>query len=136
MKIWSQHGSEHSANLVMIGHFDEVSEAIKAKEIIDALSNQVAEDQDKGRLVLGSHAERYGSEMLDLLGRLNVASIGPQELEQFAYDVSVKLEGSKIVVTTDEIDISAFMKIMFDRGARIEIYSAHTHQDTGYGRRR
>lgn len=136
MKIWYQHGSEHSANLVMIGHFEDVTEATKAKEIIDALTKQVAEDQDKGTLVLGSPSERYGTEMLDLLGRLNVASIGPIELEQFAYEVTVKVEGSKIVLTTEEIDISAFLKVMFDRGARIEVYSAHNHPDTGYGRGR
>ena len=30
MKIWYQHGSEHSANLVMIGHFEDATEATKA----------------------------------------------------------------------------------------------------------
>lgn len=134
MKIWYQHGSEHSANLVMIGHFEDATEATKAKEIIDALTKQVAEDQDKGTLILGSPKARYGGEMLDLLARLNVASIGPQELEQFAYEVNVNVEDSKLVLTTEEIDISAFLKVMFDRGARIEVYSAHDHPDAGHGR--
>jgi hypothetical protein len=134
MKIWHQHGSEHSANLVMIGHFEDATEAIKAKEIIDAITKQVAEDQEKGTLVLGAPSERYGKEMLDLLGRLNVSSIGPRELEQFLYDVSVKVEGSKMIFMTDEVDISAFLKVMFDRGARIEVYSAHDHPNTKYGR--
>lgn len=134
MKLWYQHGSEHSANLVMIGHFEDATEATTVKEIIDALTKQVADDQHKGTLVVGSPSERYGTEMLDLLGRLNVASIGPQELEQFAYEVTVKLEGSKIVLTTEEIDISAFLKVMFNRGARIEVYSAHDHPGTDYGR--
>jgi hypothetical protein len=134
MKIWHQHGSEHSANLVMIGHFEDATEATKAKEIIDALTKQVAEDQDKGALVLGNPSERYGTEMLDLLGRLNVASIGPGELEQFAYDVNVEVEGNKVVVTTEELDIVAFLKVMFLRGARIEVYSAHDHPGTGHGR--
>ncbi len=131
MKIWYQHGSEHSANLVMIGHFEDATEATKAKEIIDALTKQVEEDQDKG-----SPLERYGKEMLDLLDRLNVSSIGPRELEQFAYEVSVKVEGNKIVLKTEEIDISAFLKVMFNRGARIEVYSAHNHPDASYGRGR
>jgi hypothetical protein len=134
MKIWYQHGSEHSANLVMIGHFTDATEAIKAKEIIDELTKQVTADQDKGALVLGSPSERYGNEMLDLLSRLNIMSIGPRELEQFLYDVRVKVEDSKVILTTDESDISAFLKVMFDQGARIEVYSAHTHPDTGYGR--
>lgn len=134
MKIWYQHGSEHSANLVMIGHFEDASEATKAKEIIDAISKQVTDDQQKGTLVVGSPSERYGDEMLDLLVRLNIGSIGPGELEQFSYEVTVRAEGNKVIVTTEELDIAAFLKVMFLRGARIEIYSAHDHPDTGHGR--
>jgi hypothetical protein len=134
MKIWYQHGSEHSANLVMIGHFEDATEATKAEEVIDAILKQVAEDQNNGTLVIGSPSERYGKEMLDLLLRLNIGSIGPQELEQFAYDITVKVEGNKVVITTDELDVSAFLKVMFHRGARIEIYSAHDHPGTGHGR--
>jgi hypothetical protein len=72
--------------------------------------------------------------MLDLLMRLNIGSIGPQELEQFAYEVYVKVEGSDVVLTTEELDISAFLKVMFHHGARIEVYSAHDHPGTGRGR--
>lgn len=136
MKIWYQHGSEHSANLVMIGHFENAAEATKAKEIIDALTNQVDEDQSNGTLTLGSFSDRYGAEVLDLLGRLDVASIGPQEIEQFAYEVNVDVDGSDLVLTTDEFDISAFLKVMFLKGARIEVYSAHFHPDTAHGRGR
>jgi hypothetical protein len=136
MKIWYQHGSEHSANLVMIGHFKDATEATKAKEIIDELTKQVLEDQDKGALVLGSPSERYSGAMLDLLARLNVASIGPRELEQLLYEASVEVEGSKMILTTEEVDISAFLKVIFDRGARIEVYSAHDYPNTEYGRGR
>lgn len=136
MKIWHQHGSEHSENLVMIGHFTDATEASKASEIIDELMKQVSADKDKGALVLGSPSERYSSEMLDALSRLNMHSIGPGELEQFLYDVEVKVEGSKVILTTEESDVSAFLKVMFAQGARIEVYSAHTHPDTGYGRGR
>jgi hypothetical protein len=136
MKIWYQHGSEHSANLVMVGHFTDATKATKAKEIIDELTKQISADQDNGTIVLGGPSERYGSEMLDLLGRLNIMSIGPRELEQFLYEVTIKVEGNKVILTTEEIDISAFIKVMFDQGARIEVYSAHTHPDTEYGRGR
>ncbi len=134
MKIWCQYGSEHSANLVMIGHFEDTTEATTAKEIIDALTDQVARDEESGALVVGSPSGRYGKEMLDLLSKLNVASIGPGELEQFAYDVRVDVQGSDVVVSTDEIDISAFLKVLFGRGARIEVYSAHRHPGPDYGR--
>ena len=134
MKIWHEHGSEHSANLVMIGHFEDATEATKAKEIIDALTDQVAKDQESGALVFGCPSDRYGEEMLNLLDQLNVASIGPGELEQFAYEVNIQVEGEKLIVTTDELDIAVFLKILFLRGARIELYSAHDHPGTGRGR--
>jgi hypothetical protein len=135
MKIWYQYGTEHSANLVMIGHFEDVTEAPRVKEIIDQLTNQVAQDQSNGTLTIGSPTDRYSTEMLDLLGRLNL-SIGPQEVEQFAYDVSVKVEGNDVVLTTEELDISAFLKVMFLKGARIEVYSAHDFPDSAHGRGR
>lgn len=133
MKIWYQHGSEHSANLVMIGRFENAAEATKAKEIIEALTNQVAEDESNGAVILGSPSDRYSNGMLDLLGRLNV-SIGPQEVEQFAYEVSVRVDRNDLVLTTEELDISAFLKVMFLKGARIEVYSAHDYPDTAHGR--
>ncbi len=136
MKIWYQHGSEHSANLVMIGHFENATDATKAKEIIDTLTNQLREEEASGTRTVGQPSERYGEAMLDLLGRLNVASIGPRELDQFLYDVSMNIEGSKIILTTEEVDISAFLKVMFDQGARIEVYSAHDYPDSEYGRGR
>lgn len=134
MKIWYQHGSEHSANLVMIGHFENAADATKAKEIIEQLTKQVTADQDNGEIVLGSPGDRYGKEMLDLMGRLNIMSIGPRELEQFLYEFGVKVDGTKVILTTEESDVSAFLKVMFDQGARVEVYSAHRHPDTGYGR--
>ena len=135
MTNWFQGSSENSANLVMIGHFKDVTEAAKAKEIIDAIAEQVAKDHESGALVFGSPSDRYGREMLDLLSRLNVASIGPAELEQFAYEINVKVDGQSVVITTDELDIAAFLKVLFLRGARVEIYSGNgrPHTDDGQG---
>jgi Family of unknown function (DUF6375) len=136
MKIWYQYGSEHSANLVMIGHFEDFADATKAKEIIDALTTQVREDESNGALTIGHPSERYGDAMLDLLGKLNVNSIGPNEIEQFVYDVKIQAQGNDLVLTTNELDISAFLKVMIDGGARVEVYSAHDYPDTGHGRGR
>ena len=135
MKIWYQHGSEHSANLVMIGHFENVADATKAKEIIDALTQQVREEESDGTRTIGHRSERYGDAMLALLQKLNV-SIGPSELEQFAYEADIKAEGNDLVLTTEELDISAFLKVMFLKGARVEVYSAHDYPDSEHGRGR
>lgn len=136
MKIWYQHGSEHSANLVMIGHFENVADATKAKEIIDALTKQVREEESSGTRIIGYPSERYDDAMLDLLAKLSIGSVGPSELEQFAYEVDIKAEGNDLVLTTEELDISAFLKVMFLKGARVEVYSAHDYPDSQHGRGR
>lgn len=134
MKIWYQHGSEHSANLVMIGHFENVDDAMKAKEIIDELTKQVRDEESSGTRTIGRPSERYGDAMLDLLLKRNIAAIGPSELEQFAYDVKIESKGKELVLTTDELDISAFLKVMFLKGARVEVYSAHSYPGTAHVR--
>lgn len=118
----------------MIGRFKDELEAKRVNEIFKALTKQVEADTSNGTLTVGSPTERYGKDMLDLLSRLNVSTIGSQELEQFAYDVTLNVEGNEIVLKTEEFDISAYLKVMFANGARIEVYSAHDHPDTGRGR--
>ena len=136
MKIWHQYSSEHSANLVMIGHFESVADATKAKEIIDVLTRQVHEEESSGALTIGHPSERYSDEMLDLLGKLNINSIGSSELEQLVYEVNIEAQGKDLVLTTEELDISAFLKVMVNKGARVEVYSAHDYPDTAHGRGR
>jgi hypothetical protein len=136
MKIWYGYGSEHSMNLVMIGEFKEESDAGKAKQIIDWLTEQVNTDVQAGLLDVGNPPGRYTPRMLELLGKANLFIIGPTELEQFTYDVRLRVEGKRIVLTTDEADVSAFCKVLIDQGARVEMYSAHDYGDTAYGRGR
>jgi len=72
--------------------------------------------------------------MLELLKEVKVYSLSPDDVGQFVYEVDVRLDGDKIVVTTDEIDVSGILKVLFNNGAKIEIYSAHHYKGTGYGR--
>jgi hypothetical protein len=134
MKIWFGHGTEHSANLVMIGRFVDVKDARKASELISTLTDRVQAEERAGTLKLGDPPDKFSDEMLDFLLKSNVVSLGPGELEQFIYDVKIDVSGKEIVLTTDEVEISAFLKIFIDHGARIELFSAHHHRDTGYGR--
>lgn len=134
MKLWFGYSSEHSSNLVMIGRFKTVSDATKVKEIIEQLTEQVRADEQAGLLKIGELTDRYTVDMLNLLQKVKVHSIGPAELEQFAYDVRVKVENNEVVLTTDEIDVSAFLKVLLDNGARVEVYSAHDYPNTEHGR--
>ena len=134
MKVWYGYGSEHSMNLVMIGRFKDAGNAAKAKQVIEQLTEQVNADVQAGLMEIGEQADRFTNGMLDLLRQVNVHSLGPAELEQFAYDVSVTLEDKQVVLITDESDVSVFLKVLIDKGARVEVYSAHDYPRTGYGR--
>jgi hypothetical protein len=136
MKIWFGYTSEHSSNLVMIGRFKEEGEAIKAKEIIEKLMEQVRVDEQADLIKLGERADRYTDDMLNLLQQVKVHSIAPAELEQFAYDFSIKVKNNELVLTTEEYDVSAFLKVLIDNGARVEVYSAHDYPEIGHGRGR
>lgn len=134
MKIWYGYGSEHSANLVLIGHFVNAIDAEQAKDLIEQLTEKITIAIDKRLIEVGNPPTRYTDEILEFLKSVNEYHIGLPELEQFAYEVKVQLDGNNVVVTTDEVDISAFLKVLLDAGARIEVYSAHNYPNTNYGR--
>lgn len=129
MKIWNGYGSEHSMNLVMIGHFNDAITAETALDTIKAATDAVQEELDAGRLVIGEPGDRFTDEMLKAVGDLRMHSIGARELEQLLYDVKVERRGDQVVLETDEVEVQVFVKLLLSQGARIEMYSAHDHPD-------
>lgn len=128
MKIWNSYASEHSMNLVMIGKFKEVREAEDTKRIIDRLQTQVSTESGAYDVYSDApHEQRFSDEMLKLLTESHFHIAQPAELGQFAQDVHVELKGNQIVITTDESDVSVFLKLLIDKGARVEVYSAHDY---------
>jgi uncharacterized protein YkvS len=116
-------------NLVMIGRFKEEEDAAKAKEIIGLIGDQFRADEEAELARVGDIAERYTDGMRKVLEKLNFYSVEPNEFQQFAYDVSVKLNGNQLELWTDEVDVSAFLKVLLHKGARVEVYSAHDWPD-------
>jgi hypothetical protein len=134
MKVWFGFGSEHSMNLVMIGRFKDADSAYTAKDVIDQLTAQLEADIEAGLTQVGEGANGYTDGMLDRLSKVRTHSIGPAEVEQLGYEVKVKLTNDEIVITTEESDVSAYLKIFVEHGARVEVYSAHDYPGTGHGR--
>jgi hypothetical protein len=134
MKLWNGYGSEHSANLVMIGRFKNATTPEQVKAIFDQLTQQADTDRAAGVLDTDGTTTKYSDPMLALLGRLHVHSVAPWELEQFLNDVTVEVKGQEVVLTTQEYDVSAFLKVLIDHGARVDVFSAHDYKDSGYGR--
>jgi hypothetical protein len=129
MKIWNSYGSEHSANLVMIGRFKDAASAKEAKAIIDEITHYMMNTDDDYE-----QADSFSDAALDLLRKVKFYSIRATELAQFTYDVRSEVKKDQVVITTDELDVSAFFKLLIDKGARVEVYSAHDYPDTGEGR--
>ena len=111
--------------LVMIGTFKEPMAAASALETLKAVNQLVTEETGAGAIVVGEVSTQFSDTARKKLSALNVYSLNPTELEQFAYDVSYELEGGKVVVTTDESDVSAFLKLLIDAGAKVEVFSKH-----------
>jgi hypothetical protein len=129
MKIWNSYGSEHSSNLVMIGNFESATDAEEAKQVIDSIEKYIKVSGENHHL-----ADKYSDGMLELLKDLKFYTVQPWELEQFEYDIRSKVDRNRVIITTDETDVSSFLKILIDKGARVEVYSAHNYPGTGEGR--
>ena len=120
MKIWYGYGSEHSMNLVMIGYFKNTSDAQKTKSLIDRLTEKLSD-----KISFDNSKNRIDDDVKEVLGEEDCYMFYPVELEQFLYDIQTRLEDDKIILRTDESEVSAFFKLMVRKGARVEVYSAH-----------
>ena len=129
MKVWNSYGSEHSMNLVMVGSFKTEKDATEAKKIIDRLSNDLMH-----KVELGGHTTRFPKEVMRILQDVNFFSISPQEVEHFSYEFTVEQEKEKLIFETEESEFSAFLKLFIDKGASVEVYSAHDYPEKGRGR--
>ncbi|WP_114559557.1 DUF6375 family protein [Desertihabitans aurantiacus] len=132
MKIWHGYGSEHSMNLKLVGHFAGADEAKSTVEAIKVLTGAAQAEQEAGRLEYGEPLRMFSDEVLAVLSKVQIHSFGYADVEQFLYDVDIKVDGSDVIIQTDEIDVIAFIKVLLARGAKVEMYSMHEHS-TGLG---
>lgn len=127
MKIWNGYGSEHSMNLVLIGRFKRAQDAEKIEKDIDKLSAQASKD-DSHAIAFGEpEDQRFSDDMLSLLRSLKLNTLGPADLGQLASEHQLRREGNRITVTTDEAEVSAFVKLFIEAGAKVEVFSAHDY---------
>ncbi|MFI4993073.1 MAG: DUF6375 family protein [Solirubrobacterales bacterium] len=131
MKIWTGYGSEHSTNLKMIGHFADESAAKAAMLLFERIKERVYIDMDGENYDPGEGAPDLTDEMGQLLRELNIWSLGPTDVENFAYDHSVARDGADVILTTDENTVGGFVKLLISNDASIEIFSMHSHTSIG-----
>lgn len=131
--MWYGYGSEHSANLVIIGKFESASDAETAYNLLQELTNIAIEDEREGNITAGQNLKQFSEPMLKCLTQYNFGAFGYQDPEQLIYEYGSKLEDNKIILTTEELNIQAFLKIFLNYGAKVETYSAHNYE-SNYGR--
>lgn len=127
MKIWNGYGSEHSMNLVLIGRFKREQDAEKVEKNIDRLSAQASKDDSHALSFAEPEDQRFSEDMLSLLRSLNLNTLGPADLGQLISEHHFKREGDRITITTDEAEVSAFVKLFIEAGAKVEVFSAHDY---------
>lgn len=127
MKIWNGYGSEHSMNLVLIGRFKRAQDAEKIEKDIDRLSAQALKDDSHSIAFAEPEGQRFSDEMLLLLNTLNINTLGPTELGQLVSEHHLRREDNRITITTDEAEVSAFVKLFIEAGAKVEVFSAHDY---------
>jgi hypothetical protein len=127
MKIWNGYGSEHSMNLVLIGKFKRAQDAEKVEKDIDKLSAQASKDDSFSIAFARPEDQRFSEEMLSLMRSLNLNTLGPADLEQLVSNHHLMREGDRITVKTEEAEISAFVKLFIEAGAKVEVFSAHDY---------
>ena len=123
MKIWTNYGSEHSMNLVLIGKFKQARDAQHVENIIKKISEQVEKEAEDGDL----RGQRFSTPMLNFLAECNLCMLGPSELEQFTFEYRLDRDGNMITLKTEEVDVSAFIKVFIHAGGRVEVFSAHDY---------
>lgn len=124
MKIWHSYGSEHSAQLVMIGRFKTIEDADGAHKALEEIHEYMRNHSPDLH-----QAVRYPPELVALLKRLNLHNLSVHEIDQFSYDVSSTLKRDEVIIDTNEPDISAYLKVMVDRGARVEVFSTISYPE-------
>ena len=127
MKIWNEYGSEHSMNLVLIGRFKREQDAKKVEMDIGKLSAQASKDDSFSIAWDALADQRFSDEMLALLRSLKLNTLGPADLGQLVSDHDPRRDGDRITVTTEEAEVSAFVKLFIEAGAKVEVFSAHDY---------
>lgn len=129
MKIWTGYSSEHSMNLVLIGKFKQAKDAESIADVIKKLGEQASKDDAYAIAHAPPEDQRFSDGMMALIRQFQLYTLAPEELGQFNFEHSVEQDGDTIKISTDEADVSAFIKLFVESGARVEVYSAHHYPE-------
>ncbi|MEU1647265.1 DUF6375 family protein [Micromonospora zamorensis] len=114
----------------MVGTFKDGATAETVKNIIEKFTETLQTEEAAGLHPPEKPTDRFSDKILDLIDEVNVRSLDSTDLQQFLYDFDVKRRDNSVVITTDEVDVQALIKVLVEKDAKVEIYSRHAHPDT------
>src|SRR5688572_24390726 len=113
MKIWQSYGSDHSANLVMIGHFKSVDDAKAALEAIEKLQAKAGQDESAGRIdPFGGANVRYSDALLEIASEFKIWDLTPSDYASFVFEVHAKQVENRLEFWTDDTEILGYVKLL------------------------
>ena len=128
MKVWRGYGSEHSASIVMIGEFKSVEEAESVYALIEELSGQASDDYSDDIISDWSKNERYSDKTEDRIRQRSLHYLSPSDIADFALNQpNIEKKGKELHFWTDDVEIGGFIKLMVNKGAKVQVYSAHNY---------
>jgi hypothetical protein len=133
MKVWYGHGSEHSANLVIIGTFKTEEDAVKTERLISQMMEVVLEDAKDGRIEAGKPVKEFSERLMQVSKSENFYAFSYTDPGELLLEHVVERDGNRIVVTTEDQQINALLKMLVHGSAKVEVYSAHDYPSQ-YGR--
>lgn len=135
MKIWFGFGSEHSANIRMIGHFTTAEDAAIAKQQLEELCELIVKDYDHNRFEENPMDFYRDDKLRERLESLRLYHLSPHDLAGLAGDHRIDRHGNDLRIWTDEVELSGLLKFLIDRPSRVEVYSLHDFPDEDPRRR-
>jgi hypothetical protein len=127
MKVWKGYGTEHSANLVIVGTFKTVNDATQASKIIMELTDIVRQDEEDGFIRAGNIPAKFSERIMSFVERTDFAMMNHEDPEALLYDFDITQDGNKISIHTEEQKYQIILNMMLSKGAKIEIFSAHDY---------
>ena len=123
MKIWTGYGSEHSANLVMIGKFKSAEDATSFLAELEKLETMVQEDPSTDEVFY-----EFPKQMLDKLvyGTIRFCrDFEPKDLNDFRQDLhrnQLEENPSMVEFRSDVTGWAGLIKMLLNAGARVEVF--------------
>jgi Family of unknown function (DUF6375) len=133
MKVWYGHGSEHSANLVIIGTFKTDQDAADTERLIRQMIEVVEEDAQAGRIEAGEPVKEFSERLMQVSKSENFWTFSYGDPGELLFEHVIERDRNRIVVTTEDQQINALLKMLVHGSAKVEVYSAHAYPSP-YGR--